>query len=191
MIGVISPRTCADQQFRSFDAAIPLVQMRIGAIGNQSVATIDHQRRQVCVGVQRANDRHPVADQLAQFREPISVGVRESLADRRTVGRDQDSIKRQMVSHGLQQLVDERRERVGGNRSGGQSPRGKQRDGFHARGIQAGKETTDFMMRTGQSVADGGTAEQQILSKRLQRRRLGGESVRFVQQRDDADSHGE
>ena len=46
-----------DHQPGGIDAAGPLIEMRIGAIGDQGVRCGDHRRRKVGVGVERADDR--------------------------------------------------------------------------------------------------------------------------------------
>jgi hypothetical protein len=53
------------------------------------------------------------------------------------------------------------------------------------------KHAGDFMVRAGQAFAHFIANDEQFLLKMGQSRRLTDERVRFLQERDDADSHGE
>jgi hypothetical protein len=101
------------------DPALPLVQVRIGAVAYQCIAAVDHQGREIDVRVEGSDDRHASSHQPPQFTQPVTVGVGIPLADGGSVGSDEDAVQWQGVPHGGQDAVFKRLERSGRNRSRG------------------------------------------------------------------------
>ena len=108
----------ADDKTCGFEAAFPLIEVRVGAIGGQGVATADHRRRQVGVGIECADYGKLRADGRAELLEPVTVGIRPRLADGRSMRCDEDAVQAVRIPYRLQQAIDKFGERIGRHRSG-------------------------------------------------------------------------
>ncbi len=92
MHGRTSPRTAAHQQLRRALAALALIDVRIGAIGDSEVAMVNETLRHVAVQVEGYDDGNVWPQRSPQSAEDLAVGVGLRLRDHRAVQGQQQAV---------------------------------------------------------------------------------------------------
>ena len=178
-----------DKQVRRFQAALALVHVRVGAVGDDGVDRVHHARRQVGVRIAGGDDRHPRPHQRADRLQPVAVQVRCRRADAGPVRRDEQPVQRQVRADLRQQPAFQFRVGAVGYQAVGQGACAEQRNRRDAGLVQAGKEACQLVVGALDRVAKRIPCRQQPAAKRLEVRGCLDEGIGLVLQRDDADSH--
>ena len=155
-----------DEQARRFQAALALVHVRVGAVGDDRVDRVDHALREVGVRVAGCDDRHLRPHERADRLQPVAVQVPCRLADAGPVRRDQQPVQRQVRADLREQAALQFRVGVVGYQAVGQRPRAEERNRRDAGFVQAGKEACQLVVGALDRVAERIPCRQQAAAKR-------------------------
>ena len=145
----------ADQQPRRPPAALALIDVRVGAIGDRRRAVVDQPRRQVAVQVERDDDGQVRPQRAAQPGQHLAVGVEVRLGDHRPVQGQQQAVgplARTPSMSAAGDLVED----VVGDGAGRRRPGHEQRHRLEAFRGRRFEEAADLVMGVAPLVEQGG-----------------------------------
>lgn len=145
----------AGQEKSGLFAAFALIEVRVGAVGDDRVAVVHHLRGDVGVEVERYNDGETGPGEGAEAEEDFAVGVAMGFGDGGAVESDEKAIKRAHRLEGGEEGGGDAFEISSGNGAAGDGEGSETGDGFDAGGGAAIEEAAKFVAGAGPTVAEG------------------------------------
>lgn len=180
----------AGHEARGADPGLALIEMGVGAIGEEGVRGADHGGGEVGVWIEGGDEGDAGSDLLADTGEPPAVSIGVAGGDGGAVGGGEHTVEGAGQAEGVEEFRDERLKGVGGDGAEGVGAGGEDGDGFDALGGEALKEAADFVGGGAEFFPDLRAAGDEVLLEVAEGGDTVDEGVRLLEQGDDGDAHG-
>lgn len=171
-----------------FGAAGALIEVRVGAVGDDGGGAVDHLLGDVGVEIERDDDGEPVAQAGAEAAEDFAIGIAVGFADGGAVEGDEKGVERAHGIEGADEGVGNAFEVFGGDGAAGDGVGGEAGNGVEPFGGAAFEKAANFMVGGVPVLAEGVTRGHGGGGEIFPAGGYAEERIRFVEEAEDADA---